>query len=381
MAHDNGGKWIGLGFDQITGVPDTGETVAKVQHRLLFAYAKNSKAITHGVHESGTWDAATRDALIDLMVHVNRTEGTSFRTDGIADYAIQVRIGAQVPPILGPKYRIQGVGHDTRAYLMPPDAPSFNRATAAGASEAIRLTNLIPNEPIVGIGYSMGAKTLRDYEARLTPQMQAQYKLSINFGDPSMRAEGSLLGNDAGEGISREPHPDWVVDRYYSYSIDGDWYPRSRGLLFFLYQVIARAELTLDFASWLFLVFPMQAMQELTGLKDSDDPVAGALSGLAPMMTTGPANSVGALMNPLQLLTILPSLVGLLSDAVKFAMTSAHGMYGDPAHAFWDGMTAVDHAVKTIREKVPDGATLLLFPGSWAQWNQGFQFDVALRLQ
>lgn len=375
MAQDANGKWIGYGLN------DSGPQVAKIQRRLIYAYGKNSKAIELGVIESGVFDEKTRDALINLVTHINTTERTTFRADGIADYAIRVRIGAYVPPVLGPKYRIQGVGYDTRAYLMPPDAPSFNRDCAQAAAEGQRLTQLIPDQPIIGIGYSMGAKALREYEMTLTPQQRAQYKLSINFGDPSMRPDGSLVDNPPGEGISRDPHPDWVANRYYSYSLDGDWYPRARGLLFFFYQVISRAELTLDFATWLFTAFPTLAMQELLGAKPSDDPLAGVLAKLGGLMTTGPASTIGAPLNPVQLFTLLPALVELITDALKFAMTGAHGLYADPRHAVFDGLTAVDHAVKTIREKVPGGATLLLFPGSWATWNQGFQFDVALRLQ
>jgi hypothetical protein len=226
----------------------------------------------------------------------------------------------------------------------------------------------------------MGAKTLRDFEVQLTPEEQSRYLGSFNFGDPSMNPEGSLLGNDPGEGISREPHPPFVVPKYWSYSIDGDWYPRARGLLFFLYQVISRAELTLDFASWLFTAFPVLAMQELMGIKPSNDPAAGLLAPLAGMMTTGPANSVGALLNPLGILAILPELIELVIDAFKFMTTQAHGMYNDPAHRHWDGMTGVEHAIATIRRIAPNGATLFLFPGSWAQWNQGFDADVAFAL-
>jgi hypothetical protein len=56
-------------------------------------------------------------------------------------------------------------------------------------------------------------------------------------------------------------------------------------------------------------------------------------------------------------------------------------MYGDPAHAFWDGMTAVDHAAANIRRVAPNGCTLFLLPGTWSNWDQLFQFDVAIRLQ
>jgi hypothetical protein len=369
------GQWIGYGLN------DTGVEVTKIQHRLTKAYNTHSHAIARGVWESGIYDQATADSVAELSAYLNATEaakGVVYQTTGVADLAFRTRIGAYVPPTPpGHKYPLQGVSYDTTAYLMPPTAHSFNKATAQGADEGKRLFDTIGG-PVIGLGYSMGAKTLRDFEMRLSPHDQQRYIGSFNFGDPSMRPEGSLLGDAPGWGISEEFHPDWVANRYWSYSLDGDWYPRARGLLFFLYRVIARAELTLDFAQYLFTQFPLEAMQELMGTKASGDTTgaAGILSGLAGLMTTGPTNVVGALLNPLQLLTMLPQLIELLTDALKFAITNAHGMYGDPAHAVFDGLTGVDHCVRTIRQIAPGGATLLLFPGSWATWDQGFQADV-----
>jgi hypothetical protein len=365
--------WVGYGLG------DKGLQVAKLNHRLFAAYSKNSKAKELGVVDNGDeFTEATKQALINITTFLNQTQAAGLRTDGIADYKVQVRLGVVTidpkPPVK--KYPLQGVGYDTTAYLMPPTAHSFNKATQQGAIEGRRLFDLIPG-PVIGIGYSMGAKTLRDFEMLLSGPAQTRYLGSFNFGDPSMRPEGSLLGDDPGEGISREFHPDWVTNRYWSYSIDGDWYPRARGLLFFLYKVIARAELTLEFAQYLLMQFPVDAMQELMGLKPSQDDTgaAGVLSGLAGLMTTGPQNVVGSLLNPLQLVMILPQLIDLLIDAIKFATTQAHGRYWDPAYSNWDGLTGVDHCVRTIREIAPKGATLLLFPGSWATWDQGFQAD------
>lgn len=302
------------------------------------------------------------------------------RIDGVLDYATQDALGMieHTTP-----YPIQGVGGDSRAYLMPPDAPSFQKDVAAFGAEGHRLHTIMRTRgpaSIIPIGYSMGGVSVKRYLDTVPPEWESDIKMVITFGDPSMPAGGSLLGDMPGEGISKEPQPEWCRDRYYSFAIDGDWYPQARGLLPFLYQIISRMELTLDFALWLFKVFPSLAMQQLMGEAPSDDPLAGVLAGLAGAMTTGPSNVIGKLFGPVQLLALLPQLVQLLTDAIRFAVTGAHGKYGDPAYALWDGMTGVDKAVALIREKVPT-ATLLLFPGSWAQWNQGFQFDVALRLQ
>ncbi len=376
------GKFIGYGLG------DSGPEVAKVQRRLVHAYPVASKAIKLGVTESGNFDQATADAVWNFQQYVNDNGlnnvllGQGERR-GVADYATRVRMKAYIPPQLGSKYRIQGVGGvRSDAYLMPPDAPCFNRATAGFAREGVRLTRELGGGPVVPIGYSMGAKSARDYEVMLPAELRSSVKLSVQFGDPSMPADGSLLGDRPGQGISRQPHPDWVRDRLYSYSIDGDWYPQAQAsLLFYLFEIISRAELTLEFATWLFTQFPTLPFKQITGQVESGDMLAGVLKGLAGAITSGPDNVIGILMNPFAILAMLPDLIALLVDAIRFAANSAHGKYLDPTEANWDGLTAVDHAVKTIRERCPDGATLLLFPGSWAQWNFGFQFDVAARLQ
>lgn len=306
------------------------------------------------------------------------------RIDGVLDYATQDALGMISHAPAKPRYPIQGVGNaDSRAYLMPPDAPSFLKDVAAFGAEGNRLHAILRTTgpaSIVAIGYSMGGTSVQQYLSKVPAEWRDDVKMVLTFGDPSMPDEGSLLGNLPGRGISSMPQPSWCWDRYYSFAIDGDWYPQARGLLFFLFEIIARMELTLDFAAWLFTSFPKLAMQQLMGQAPSSDPLAGVLSGLAGAMTTGPTNVIGSLLGPVQILALLPQLVQLLTDAIKFAMTGAHGRYDDPGFALWDGMTGVDKAVALIREKVPT-ATLLLFPGSWAQWNQGFQFDVAWRLQ
>lgn len=275
------------------------------------------------------------------------------------------------------KYEIQGVGADSRAFLNPPDAPSFEKDTNSFAFEGNRLTHVI-NGPIVPIGYSMGGVSVCKYLNTLTPQEQSRIPLVITFGDPSMPAGGSKLGNPTGEGISKMPQPQWVWDRYYSFALPGDWYPQARGLLFMLYQVMIRAELSMDFAMYLFLQFPLQAMQELLGATPSSDPLAGVLGPLGGLLTTGPASVIGSLLGPAQILMVLPELIELLVDAVKFMQSNAHFKYGEiPA---FDGMTGVDKAVQLVNELVPGGATTLLFPGTWSNWDQGFQFDVASRL-
>lgn len=289
-----------------------------------------------------------------------------------------------IPIPAATKYPIQGVGADSNAFLNPPTAHSFNKATDQFAAEGHRLHTVMRQNgpaPIIVGGYSMGGVSVKKFLDTVPEAWRSDVKMVYTFGDPSMPASGSLLGDMPGEGISKNPQPQWVWDRYYSFAIDGDWYPQAAGLLFFLYEILTRMELTLEFATWLFTQFPSLAMQQLIGSAPSTDPLAGILSGLGGAITSGPSNSIGSLLGPLQILTLLPQLVNLLVNAIRFAATQAHGMYDDPGHALWDGMTGVNKAVQLVRQVVPGGGTMLLFPGTWSQWNQLFQFDVALRLQ
>ena len=357
MAHDESGNWIGWGLG------DSGEKIVEIKAFMRKKFA----SYAGGLDDSPLFDQPLHDAVVEMQIRY----GLVVTYPGVLDYGTQVKMGFVRPVVPPARFPIQGIGHNTNAFLQPDPFHTFNQATDEGATEALRLFNLNPG-PIVALGYSMGGVTAQKFLSRLPVEHREQVKALVTFGDPSMPAEGSLLGDDPGEGISRSPQPMWIRDRYYSFSIDGDWYPRARGLLFLLYDVLTRAALTWDFAVYLFTEFPGRAMQELMGMVNSADPLAGVLAPLGEI-----AKKV---TNVNDLFMLLPNLLFLLFDAIKFAATNAHGMYADPAHANWDGMTAVDKAAQIIRDTVPN-ATLFLFPGTWAQWNQGFQFDTAIRLQ
>lgn len=377
------GAWIGY------GPGDVSPEVHKVERRLLLAYPKNSHAVEHGVQIDDVFTNGTAAALRDLTEFMNndpreheRLEKLNvrlpMRSDGIADLNVRRAIGAYIDPpaVVQSKYPIQGVFHNTNAFLNPDPFHNFVQATNEGAAEALRLYSTMPGRDIVVLGYSMGGVTAQKFLNRLPVEWRKYVRALVTFGDPSMPAEGSLLGNDPGEGISKAPQPTWIRDRYWSYSIDGDWYPRARGLLFLMYDILTRAALTMEFAVYLFTQLPSRLFQELIGMEDSDDPLAGALAPLGDLLMAG-----RGILNPAQMFAILPDLFNLLFDAIKFVATNAHGKYGDPGYALWGGMTAVDHAAATIRERVPNGATLFLLPGTWSMWNQLFPFDTAVRLQ
>jgi hypothetical protein len=393
MAKDSAGKWIGYGRG------DSGPEVTKIEHRLLAAYPANSHAVALGVKEDQLYTDETAAAVKELAAHVNSDPTlldrmaaghrlTRAEDLGVADLAFRKAIGAYVEADAGiepqhrTKYPIQGVWADSRAFLNPPEAHSFLKATDQFRDEFIRLYGPMAGMPIWLIGYSMGGMSVYKCLTALAPEWR-QFVVGVStMGDPCMPPDGSLAGNDPGEGISKLYQPEWVRDRYWSYSIDGDWYPRcTNPLLFALYELIARMELTPEFAQYLLTWLVTLPGKMLTGQAPTDDRLGGVLAPLAQTISSGGGTVIGQFFPAGQVLALLPQVIWLLVTAIKFAVTQAHGMYGDPAHAFWDGMTAVDHAVTTIRRAAPQGCTLYLLPGTWSTWNQLFQFDVAARLQ
>lgn len=393
MAKDADGKWIGY------GPGDSGPEVAKIEHRLLAAYPANSHAQALGVKKDELYTDETASAVKELAKHINNDPDLLQRMAGgkrlaraedlgVADLAFRKAIGAYVPPDAGipvqhrSKYPIQGVWADSRAFLNPPDAHNFLKATDQFRDEFMRLYPPMAGTPIWLLGYSLGGMSVYKCLTALPPDWR-QFVVGVStMGDPCTPPEGSLAENAPGSGISQQYQPEWVRDRYWSYSIDGDWYPRcTNPLLFALYEVVARMELTLEFAQYLVTWLPTLPGKMLTGKAPTDDPLGGVMAPLGQALSTGPANVFGNILPAAQIFVMLPQVIGLLVEALKFVFTQAHGMYGDPGHAFWDGMTAVDHAVATIRRVAPNGCTLYLLPGTWSKWDQLFQFDIAMRLQ
>src|SRR5262245_56475651 len=70
------GKWIGYGPGDDTQPPDTGPQVSKIQHRLIYAYPKNSKAIDEGVIENGVYTAQTAAAVKNIQAFINAHTAT-----------------------------------------------------------------------------------------------------------------------------------------------------------------------------------------------------------------------------------------------------------------------------------------------------------------
>lgn len=88
MKNDETGKWIGY------GVGDTGDPVVKIQHRLIAAFPRNSKAKELGVVESGIYNQATADAVKNVQPWLTPPQPAT----GIANYATQLALGATGSP-------------------------------------------------------------------------------------------------------------------------------------------------------------------------------------------------------------------------------------------------------------------------------------------
>lgn len=374
--------------------PPMGPTdeIRKLQHRLIFAYPRNSKAVELGVTESGIFDAATDQALRNLQPHLNPPQSA----DGVLRYATKVATGVLVLPPKAPAKRFvqQGVGYNTNAFLMGQLDHSYVEATDEGADEQLRLALPLVGQPKVGIGYSMGADTLRKALERWPTDRRDEWKLIVTFGNPSRRPGPTLLGdNPPGQGISGTWYPEWTWDRLYDFAMPGDMYPNAVGLLPQLYDILTRMEVSLTFAAFLFGKLTSAFGPALLGLAKVAVPVAGAvvggavpglapvvtvatagfgaLSSIAGLVTEGPEHQTGGpVLDVLSLFALLPKIIQTISAALKFVSTNAHYHYHDQPQAQWRGLTGVDCAAQIIAEKVRS-ATVYTVPGTVASWNDG----------
>ena len=360
------GKWLGYGLADVLPM------VSKIQRRLIYAYPKNSHAIEHGVKESGVFDEPTRKALVDIVTHMNATQDKKLRTDGIADWKVLVAIGAVVPAPTAPTKRFiqQGVGFETSAFLMGDATHSYVDAINEGSAELLRLALPDPRPKVV-IGYSMGDDVANHAMLRWPANRRDEIKMFVGFGSPSRPAGATLLGNDpGGQGIAGIYTPDWLRDRAYHFTMDGDMYANSVGILPQLYQILVRMEATIEFASYLFNVFMTSIGQQLLGVVTSQVPGAGSLSGLMGFVTPGPVTDTSGPVNLMAMMTNLPGIVQTIAAALKFVSTNAHYHYHDMPQPFWRGLTAVDCAAQLITENVKD-AVVYTVPGTVSWWNDG----------
>lgn len=297
---------------------------------------------------------------------------------GVADDAFLMRAGYIHPP---KRFPLQGVSYNTTAFLNPDPSHSYVDMVGEGAIEGMRLAMPMLAVPKVLLSYSGGADTASEVLWRWPADRRDEIKMVCAFGDPSRRPGPTLMGdNPPGQGIGGRWAPEWVWPVYYNFSLPGDMYPcsPSESLLPQLYQILVRAELSLEFATYLFGVLTSQLGPLLLGTLSSALPGAGALSGILSMVTPG-LGARSTILDPMQLVMMLPAILSTAVAALKFLFTGAHGHYGDQPQPAWGNLTGVDKAAQLIIEKVPS-ATVFTFPGTWANWDQGFPFEVWARL-
>lgn len=318
----------------------------------------------------------------DLAVH-NEWQRRVLRrvTNDVSDEELAILGLVAPPPAQSPRrFRIQGVGYNTSAFLAPDPQHSYVEMVNEGAAEGMRLA-LVDDGPKVLITYSGGSDTGTEFLWRWPAERRDEIRMVVACGDPSRRPGPTLLGdNPPGQGISGRWAPEWIWPRYYNFCLPGDMYccANSRSLQPLFYRILTRAELTFDFAVYLFQVLTSDLGPALLGTEKSDLAGAGGFSSIAAAVTTGATNVVGAqILQPLQLFSMLPVILNSLVSLAKFVLSGDHGKYHvTPA---WGGRNGVDKAVQLITDLVPH-ATVYLFPGTWAPWNAGYPFDIAIRL-
>jgi hypothetical protein len=211
--------------------PPMGPTdeIRKLQHRLLFAYPANSKAVACGVIESGIFDSATDQALRNIQAHLG---GAVNSQPGVLTYDTKIALGVYVIPVPPKASRVYfsvcgtgvpwSVGYcfDLGAQLDPhvwyhqpiaypaaafPMKPSYT----AGVTELIRQLELHNCEttPWAFGGYSQGAIVTSIVLQRvLTGDLQrfrGTLLGGVTFGNPMREAGHTLPGgiDNGGSGV------------------------------------------------------------------------------------------------------------------------------------------------------------------------------------
>lgn len=368
MASNERGDWIGY------GPGDVAAQVAKIEGRLLRAYPKASRAVEVGVLEDSRYTVETAAAVENFQRYVNThdTPPPKLRTDGIADYATQKRIGAVAtltPPAPSKRFIQQGVGYPAMGFLQPDPNISYVESRDSGVAELLRLMLATPGNKVL-YGYSQGADVVIRALLRWPEARRGEIRLIGTFGSPCRPEGPTLLGGRTpkGAGIAGVYTPEWARDREYSFTIDGDMYSESVGVLPQLYDILTRLDLSIEFAQYLFGMLTSSFGPVLLGTVSALVPGAGALAPVLGMVTSGPQSQTAGSVNLMAILFNIPGIVQAIIAALKFVFTQAHSHYHD--QPLFDGLTAVDRLAQITAAQV-DRATVYTVAGTWAGWNDG----------
>lgn len=206
------------------------DEIKKLQHRLLYAYGKYSRAAEFGVTESGIFDAATDKALRAIQAHIG---GDVNEQPGVLTYDTKVALGVYVEPApTAPKcvyFSICGTGvpwnvgycwdigealDKSKVYHQPIGYPAnafpMKPSYTAGVTEFINqltLKGCDKGMPWMAGGYSQGAIVLMIVLNRIfngdLGRFKDTYRGSIAFGNPMRQAGHTFPGgiDPGGAGI------------------------------------------------------------------------------------------------------------------------------------------------------------------------------------
>jgi hypothetical protein len=375
MATDANGKWIGY------GVGDTGDQVVRIQHRLIAAFPKNSKAKELGVVESGIYDQATADAVKNIQPFLKQS------ATGIANYATQLALGATLgspapaptaahrpiwiytapgsgaPWNVGPSFDLgnrcrdvlhinhQPVGYPIGGYLgfMGGDPTySYNDVIGFEGAELERLIAACPdlNDPNVEFwfsGYSQSADGMEDALVRLFgdggrfEHLRDRINGVVQFGNPSTK----------GTGIARKVRPAWLDAKIRNNNYDNDFYAvATDDIRPAFYAIIIEADMELPFFIHVLKVGMGVILNTVPIFGGLLGPLAApllagmsGLNGMLPLLTglMGTANSTAdeavdkKLTDMLSATGLIKNIPGLIALIGALPGLQAHGGYAmDP---------------------------------------------------
>jgi len=390
------------GIYRLTNPPMEGEQVKLIQAKALRAFA--SYAVPFGVKVNGVYDEPTLRFVMEYQKRKNASgyepllPANPTANFGECDYATKRALGIlpMAPAPTGPKAPefvgyacpgtwgtwnigpqcmavnrasnvwVQGVQWDTSAFLNPNPQHSYVEARTEGVAELMRLALPDPRPKIIA-GYSMGADVVVRFLHAWPADRRDEIRGVFTFGSPGRPPGATKLGPDPGGcGISGIFTPEWARGLEYSYTISGDMYSESVGVMNPIYELLTRMEASVDFAKYLFTwltgipldlgsIFskitapPTPTGASLLGLLGNTQSAGfGALGPIVGMVTPGPVTKVGDTISLPQILLNIPGIVVALIGAMKFLFTGSHGRYWvDP---IFDGMTAEDHAAQMVRQ-------------------------------
>lgn len=388
------------GIYRLQNPPLEGDIVLKAQNKAIAAFGSYAKPL--GVVANGKYDAPTAAFIKEYQA---RKEASGYRPflpanpnakrgdmDAETKKALGILpmppapasakyVGLAVPGTwgfwnLGPQIMainripnrvfVQGVFYNTNAFIAPDPMHSYVEARTEGVAEMLRLA--LPDfRPKFPAGYSMGADVVTRFLYEWPAERRHEIVGVFKFGDPGHYPGMGIVGaNSAHGGISQVWTPEWALDRTYSYQVSGDMYGDAAGYLPFMYDILTRAEFSVEFIKYMFTLLtgiPLDLGSIFTGVTAKPSPAGagllglggnsgmagfGALSGILGLITPGLPSITTGPISLLAMLADIPGIVTTLIAALKFMFTGAHGHYWGDQYRLFEGLCAEDHAAMMV---------------------------------